>query len=207
MRLRNNPEAKEILEKSDYVIKERQANYFDNDNEVQIEIGMGKGDFIVGMALLHPDVNFIGIEKFGTVLVKALEKIEQLKLTNVKIINNDATELLEYFKPHSIGCIYLNFSDPWPKKRHYKRRLTYKSFLKLYKKLLVKNGLIKQKTDNKLLFTSSLLSFNNYPMIMEYVSVDLHSDEKITDNVMSEYEQKFAGLGQPIYSVWTRFKR
>ena len=206
MRLRNNPKAKEILDNSNLVIKEKQVKYFENNKPLHLEIGIGKGDFIIGMALKHPDINFIGVEKFSTVLVKALEKVENQNIKNILLMEEDATNLLEYFNEKSVECIYLNFSDPWPKSRHYKRRLTYQSFLELYEKLLIAGGLLKQKTDNKGLFESSILSYNDYGLKFEMVSVDLHESEQAKENVMSEYERKFVGLQQPIYAINVRFK-
>jgi len=206
MRLRNNPQAVEILHQSDYLIKEKTFSYFNNDNPIQIEIGMGKGDFICGMAKMYPDINFVGVEKYATVLEKALKKVESEGLSNVRLLNIDAVELLDYFKPHSIDCIYINFSDPWPKSRHEKRRLTYKTFLDLYRELLVENGTVKQKTDNRGLFESSIESFKDYGCNFEMVTMDLHNSLYSMNNVMTEYERKFSSLGQPIYSAIVNFK-
>lgn len=207
MRLRNNPNALVTINESDYVIKEFNKSYFNNSNEVHLEIGCGKGDFIIGMARKYPHINFIAIEKFPTVLEKAIIKANDAKLDNVLFTNVDANNLLEVFNEKSISCIYLNFSDPWPKKKHYKRRLTYKSFLEIYEKLLLDNGSIKQKTDNKSLFESSLISFNEYNTHFDFVSVDLHNSEANEDNVQSEYERKFSQNNQPIYAINIRFKK
>ncbi|MDR3215064.1 MAG: tRNA (guanosine(46)-N7)-methyltransferase TrmB [Bacilli bacterium] len=206
MRLRNNPQASNILNNSNYIIKEHQDTYFNDNKPLHLEIGVGKGDFIIGMALKYPDINFIGIEKYASVLVKALDKLERLNISNVMLMNIDAQDLLSYFKQASFKTIYLNFSDPWPKKRHYKRRLTYATYLALYQKILQEDGLIRQKTDNKLLFESSLISYNNYGMLFKQVSVDLHNSEDILDNVMSEYEKKFSQT-QPIYAISVSFKK
>ncbi|MDF9866894.1 tRNA (guanine-N7-)-methyltransferase [Bacilli bacterium PM5-3] len=206
MRLRNNPKADDIIANSNYVIKEKQEKYFDNKKPIHLEIGIGKGDFIIGMAKKHPKVNFVGVEKFGTVLVKALEKVENEGLENVLLIKEDATNLDEYFNENTFECIYINFSDPWPKKRHYKRRLTYKSFLEIYERLLKKDGFLKQKTDNKSLFESSLISYNDYGTNFEMVSVDLHASEHAKENIMSEYERKFSSMNQPIYAINIKFK-
>lgn len=204
MRLRNNPESTAILQDSPLILKEP----IDLTNQVvHLEIGTGKGDFIIGMAQKYPNVTFIGVEKFATVLVKALKKIEQLNLKNVYLINMDAKELPEFFQPNSIEALYLNFSDPWPKKRHFKRRLTYASFLNIYETLLKENGLLKIKTDNMGFFESSLVSLNNYQAIFEYVSLDLHNSERVKDNVMSEYERKFTALNQPIYALDCKFRK
>lgn len=207
MRLRNNPKARDILDKSEYVIKNPNENYFDNHKPLHIEIGMGKGDFLVGMAKKYPEINFIGIEKFETVMIKALKKIEEQNLDNILLLPIDANDLQEYFQPKSIETIYLNFSDPWPKKRHAKRRLTASSFLSIYEKLLKEDGFIKQKTDDKTLFESSIISYNQYPMDIEYVSVDLHQSERVNDNVMSEYEAKFVADNKPIYAIDVKYKK
>lgn len=206
MRLRNNPNAKGILAKSKYVIQGKQGNYFNNDYPIHLEVGTGKGDFLIGMAQKYPKINFIGIEKFNTVLLKALQKVENANLDNILFLEEDATNLLDYFKPHGIECIYLNFSDPWPKKRHYKRRLTYQRFLHIYQTLLTKDGYLKQKTDNQSLFESSLLSYNDYGMKLEMLSLDLHNSAYAQENVQSEYEKKFASQGHVIYSAWARFE-
>ena len=207
MRLRNNPNASKILNNSQYIIKQVKPKYFDNNKPVHVEIGTGKGDFIIGMARQHPEINFIGVEKFETILVKALTKLEKEKLTNVLFLARDAKALGDYFTESSVNCIYLNFSDPWPKKRHYKRRLTYQDFLEVYDKILINNGYLKQKTDNKSLFESSIVSFNNYGLFFETVSLNLHHSEQAKDNVMSEYEKKFSELKQPIYAITVRFFR
>ncbi|WP_423364195.1 tRNA (guanosine(46)-N7)-methyltransferase TrmB [Mycoplasma sp. P36-A1] len=207
MRLRNNPEAGNILDSSTYTIQEQATSYFNNDNtQLILEIGMGKGDYIVGMAKKYPHINFVGVEKYATVLAKALEKVENEQLNNIKILNVDAVELPEYFEDYSIDEIHINFSDPWPKSRHAKRRLTFRTFLDLYKKLLKEDGILKQKTDNQGLFESSLMSYSLYPAYLTFVSVDLHNNEIAKDNVMSEYERKFSGMGQPIYSAHVVFK-
>lgn len=206
MRLRNNPEATTIIDNTKYVIKEASDQYFSNNNPLALEIGMGKGDFIIGMALKYPNINFIGIEKYASVLVKAIEKIEEKKLDNVLFLNEDASDLLKFFKKGTIDTIYLNFSDPWPKKRHIKRRLSYSRFLALYEELLIKDGYLKQKTDNYHLFEYSLMCYNNYGTVFEFISLNLHESKLNKDNVMSEYERKFSGLGQPIFSAHIRFK-
>lgn len=205
MRLRNNPNAEAILAESKYMIKEKQDNYFNNDKPVHLEVGSGKGAFLVGMAQKYPDTNFIGIEKFKSVILKSIQKAEVAQLDNLLFLQVDATKLSEYFKPNSIACLYLNFSDPWPKPRHYKRRLSYKDFLDIYQIIMHKDGYLKQKTDNQSLFESSLLSYNNYKMKFKMISLDLHQSEYAQENVQSEYEKKFAAKGQVIYSVWAQF--
>ncbi|MGL4383654.1 MAG: tRNA (guanosine(46)-N7)-methyltransferase TrmB [Bacilli bacterium] len=207
MRLRNNPHAYDELVQTNLLITQYQDHYFTNNNPIHLEIGCGKGDFIVGMALLYPEINFIAVEKYATVLEKAAKKIKKAKLNNVLILNVDALELNEYFSSNSLDTIYINFSDPWPKARHASRRLTNKKFLTIYQDLLKDDGLLKQKTDNVSLFESSLLSYHEYPVEFVFLSLDLHKNKDITNNVMSEYEQKFSKLGQPIFSAWTRFTK
>ena len=203
MRLRHIKNAIEDIEKSPYYIKnpmELKGKYksiFKNDN-IHVEIGTGKGDFIIGMALKYPDINFIGIEKFDSVLVKAVKKLEDLKLDNLKLIYYDAIKVDELFDKE-IDTLYLNFSDPWPKKRHIKRRLTNEIFLEKYEKIFKKDNNIIMKTDNRHLFEYSLKSLTDYGYKIEDISLDLHSDD--IDNVETEYEKKFVAKGNVIYKV------
>jgi len=204
MRLRNVKGANETIEKCTFVIKdykEHKGNYsalFDNDNPIHIEIGMGKGDFIIGMAKKYPNINFIGIEKFDSVIVRAIEKIDE-ELPNLKLIRMDATEIEEVFNKE-VDTIYLNFSDPWPKKRHSDRRLTSLKFLKRYDNVFKNEKNIIMKTDNRKLFEFSLIEFSNYNYKFEEISLDLYNDD-LKDNVQTEYERKFHNLGFPIYKV------
>ncbi|MGN0527266.1 MAG: tRNA (guanosine(46)-N7)-methyltransferase TrmB [Acutalibacteraceae bacterium] len=174
---------------------------FGNDKPLRIEIGCGKGDFIVGTAQKEPDVNFLAVEKVGDVLVMAAEKVKNAELTNVRVCCIDATELSEIFPEGSIDRIYLNFSDPWPKARHAKRRLTYKTFLEIYKKILKPGGAIYFKTDNRPLFDFSLEEMKEFGMRLEKVTYDLHNSEYMEGNVMTEYERRFSGMGVPINRV------
>ena len=204
MRLRNVKGASEVIEKSLYVIKnyeEYKGQYnllFKNENPIHIEIGMGKGDFIINMAKKYPQINFIGIEKFDSVLVRALEKIDD-DIPNLKFIRMDATEIENVFDKE-IDTVYLNFSDPWPKNRHESRRLTSEKFLKRYDNLFVKDKKIIMKTDNRKLFEFSIISFTNYNYKIEEISLDMYNDE-IKDNVQTEYEKKFHEKGYPIYKI------
>lgn len=201
MRLRNVKNAKNIVDNSKYVInnpEEYIGNYkilFNNDNPINIEIGMGKGDFIIGMAKKYPNTNFIGIEKYESVMVRAIEKLENIELSNLKLIRMDAIEIDKVFNKE-INTIYLNFSDPWPKKRHAKRRLTSEIFLRLYDKIFINTPHIIQKTDNIGLFASSLVSLSKYGYTLEEVSLDLKNES--IDNVVTEYENKFMNLGTNI---------
>ncbi len=198
MRLRNVKNAKDILENYKYFISDVCSNKnewslkFGNKNPIMLEIGMGKGDFIIGMAKAHPEWNFIGIEKYESVLVRAVEKLEKEDITNVRVMAVDAKNLEEYFG-NEIDTIYLNFSDPWPKKRHFKRRLTYKDFLKTYDGIFKSGARIILKTDNDSFFESSLISLNNYGYVFDLVILDLWSTER--ENVKTEYEIKFASKG------------
>lgn len=191
MRLRNVKNADKILEESPLVVLE---NPFDDNRELRIEIGTGKGDFIIGTARKYPNVNFIGIEKYPSVLVRALEKIEDIP-DNLRFMCIDAKYIEDYFD-HNVSVIYLNFSDPWPKTRHEKRRLTSESFLKSYEKISKTFVHIKQKTDNKGLFAYSLVSLNNAGYHFNDVCLDLTNSN--IDNVQSEYEKKFVAVGETI---------
>ncbi len=178
---------------------------FGNSNPIRIEIGCGKGDFIVGTAEKEPDVNFLAIERVSDVLVTAAEKVKESKLTNIRVCCVDAKELAEIFPAGSIDRIYLNFSDPWPKSRHEKRRLTYRTFLAIYKKILKKDGCIYFKTDNRPLFDFSLEEFKEFGMTLEKLTFDLHNSEYMQGNVMTEYEQRFSAKGFPINRVEAKF--
>lgn len=174
---------------------------FEKSQLIQLEVGMGKGQFIIGMAKAHPEINFIGLEIESTVAAIALKKALPEELPNLQLIRANGAGLETFFEDHSIDRIYLNFSDPWPKTRHEKRRLTYKSFLANYERVLKPNGKIELKTDNQGFFEYSLTSFNNYGLIFDGVWLDLHHSDENEGNVETEYEQKFSELGQPIYKV------
>lgn len=174
---------------------------FGNSNPLRLEIGCGKGDFIVGTAAKEPNVNFLAIEKVSDVLVTAAEKVKESGLTNVRVCCVDAKELTEIFAPGSIDRIYLNFSDPWPKSRHEKRRLTYRTFLAIYKQILRPDGAIHFKTDNRQLFDFSLEEFAAFGIRTEKLTFDLHNSEYNEGNVMTEYEKRFSSMGVPINRV------
>ena len=204
MRLKHVKGAHEKIEKSEMVIKNPESykgsfcDLFVNHHPIYIEIGMGKGNFIIGMALKYPDVNFIGIEKYDSVLVRALDKLDE-PLPNLKFIRMDATMIENVFN-HEIDVIYLNFSDPWPKKRHSHRRLTSPEFLKRYDALFKEQKNIVMKTDNRKLFEYSLISFNENGYHFDELSLNLYQDD-LTDNVQTEYERKFHELGFSIYKI------
>ncbi|MEW5321020.1 tRNA (guanosine(46)-N7)-methyltransferase TrmB [Geobacillus thermoleovorans] len=205
MRLRNKPWAKDkIAAYPQYVIPDpetkrgRWRELFGNDRPIHIEIGTGKGKFITEMGRLHSDVNFIGIELYPSVLVSALDKLIESELSNVKLLNANAKDLTAFFADGEVSRIYLNFSDPWPKKRHEKRRLTHRGFLALYDRILAEDGDVHLKTDNQSFFEYSLVSLSQYGFVLESVQLDLHQSG-ITDNVMTEYEEKFSAKGNRIY--------
>lgn len=181
-------------------LKGRWAECFGNDNNIHIEIGCGKGDFVVGMAKLNPDINFIAIEKVEDVIVMAMEKAKAAGLTNVLFTDMDAEKIEDIFERGEIRRIYLNFSDPWKKKKQAKRRLTHKRFLDRYKTVLLQGDYICFKTDNKALFDFSLNSFAEENFKMSNISLDLHNSD-FEGNVMTEYEKRFSGMGMPIYRL------
>ncbi|MGV3465633.1 MAG: tRNA (guanosine(46)-N7)-methyltransferase TrmB [Heyndrickxia sp.] len=205
MRLRHKPWAKEkLLQNGEYVVQTPEAfkgkwkEVFQNNHPLHIEVGTGKGQFIYGMAKANPEINYIGIEMQDSVIVSALDKILEEPLSNLKLLNVDGTNLRDYFAKDDVERVYLNFSDPWPKNRHEKRRLTCKTFLKLYEDIMVDNGEIHFKTDNQGLFEFSLKSFSEYGLLLKYVSLDLHNSD-FENNIMTEYEEKFSARGQRIY--------
>lgn len=210
MRTRYNPQANDIIENFDRFIKDREKlqGIINTDKKICIEIGMGKGDFISNMAKLNPDNVYIGIELSPQVLALAIKKLNRfeeengLSLKNLYFMSFDALKLLDYFSENQVDVLYLNFSDPWPKKRHTKRRLTYKDFLENYKKVLKKDGIIEFKTDNRGLFEYSLVSMQNFGMEFIEVYLDLYKTEVF--NVETEYEKKFSPFG-PIYKLVAKF--
>lgn len=210
MRLRNVKNAREIVESSSYVINEP-TKYkgvynelvFKNFNPIHLEIGMGKGNFIIDMAKKNPNINFIGIERYESVLCRAIEKLEMEQLDNVKIICIDALGLGNIFAG-DIDTIYLNFSDPWPKKRHAKRRLTSYVFLPIYDNVFKDEKIIIQKTDNVGLFESSIVSLSTYGYVIEDISLDLANTDK--ENSLTEYEAKFMSQGIKINYLKARKK-
>ena len=204
MRLKHVKGAKEIIESSDYIIKnpeEYKGKYnqlFKNKNDIHLEIGMGKGDFIINMAKNNPNINFIGIEMFDSVIVRAVQKLEEITLPNLKLIRFDATNILDIFDKE-INTIYLNFSDPWPKNRHENRRLSSQRFLDKYDKIFKEKPHIIQKTDNRKLFEYSVISYVSKGYKIDNISLDLHKDEY--DTVLTEYEKRFIEKGLPIYMI------
>ena len=194
MRIRNIKNAKEIVNNSKYVVndfdnyKYNMNKLFENNNPIHLEIGMGKGQFIMKMAKKYPNINFIGVERYDSIVARAVKKLEDSNLNNVRIIIMDALNLGDYIS-HEIDTIYLNFSDPWPKKRQAKRRLTSQVFLNIYDDLFKNKKRIVMKTDNKGLFASSIVSLSNYGYVFKNVSLDLANSD--IENETTEYEEKF----------------
>lgn len=212
MRLRNIPGSRETIADSNYVIHEEETRagswhkIFGNEYPIHIEIGMGKGQFIMALAKENPDINYVGIEKYSSVLLRALEKMEQEEtpLPNLYFIRMDAENITKVFAKEEVARIYLNFSDPWPKDRHAKRRLTSKEFLGRYNEILAADGRVEFKTDNRDLFDFSVESVKEAGWKLDVVTYDLHHEEELVKgNIMTEYEQKFSSMGNPIHKLIT----
>lgn len=213
MRLRNKPWAKDALASHPEMViqnpeqwKGRWQERFGNDNPIHIEIGSGKGQFVSGMATKNPNINYIGIEIQESVLVVALEKALAADVPNLQLLHVNGGQVTDYFEKGEVNQIYLNFSDPWPKKRHAKRRLTHESFLVGYEQVLPPFGELHFKTDNRGLFEYSLASFSQFGLILKQVWLDLHKVD-FPENVMTEYEEKFSAKGHPIYRVEVIFPK
>lgn len=208
MRLRNVPGSREAIAESSLSINEPQqlkgkwTEEFGNNNPIRIEIGMGKGKFITQLALENPDVNYIGIEKYSSVLIRAIEKCEEIEVPNLRFIRMEAEYICDVFDKNEVDRIYLNFSDPWPKDRHAKRRLTSKQFFERYDVILKPDGIVEFKTDNDLLFEFSLEQVPEAGWNLVAQTWDLHHDEELVQgNVMTEYESKFSAMGNPIHKL------
>lgn len=203
--------ADKIIKSSKYVInnpyenKNKWNHVFGNNNPIKLELGMGRGNFIVEMAKKYPNINFIGIELYDSQMVSAVEKLQSLNLRNIFLINCDAREIDKIFGKE-IDTIYLTFSEPWPKKHDEKKRFTHESYLKLYDKVFKKNKHIILKTDNKGLFAYSLESLSQYWYSFERVSLDLHNDENKIENIMTDFEKQYFKEKRPIYYVDAVFK-
>ena len=211
MRLRNIPGADEAIADSPHCIQEPMAEkgrwhlIFGNENPIHIEIGMGKGQFIMQLAKEHPDINYIGIERYSSVLLRALQKMEIEPLPNIRFLCMDASMITEVFDKEEVAKIYLNFSDPWPKERHAKRRLTSRQFFERYDKILARNGVVEFKTDNDALFAFSMEEVAEAGWTLDAHTFDLHHDPVLNEgNVMTEYEEKFSSLGHPIHKLIAR---
>ncbi|MBE6634509.1 MAG: tRNA (guanosine(46)-N7)-methyltransferase TrmB [Ruminococcaceae bacterium] len=183
-------------------------SYFSENRPIHLEIGCGKGDFAVGMSAAHPECNWIAMERVSDVACLALEKAMRAADTrpdNLRFLIGDARNAAEWFPENSVDCLYLNFSDPWPKSGYARRRLTHQGFLELYRAILKENGMLFFKTDNEGLFEFSLEQFELCGLKVEWLTRDLHASEKAERNIMTEYERNFSQKGQPIYSAWVRF--
>ncbi len=205
MRLRNITGSREVIADSQYVVHEEETKagtwkeIFGNDHPIHIEIGMGKGKFIHTMAKLHPEINYVGIEKYSSVLLRAIQKMEEEELPNLRFIRMDAEDIVKVFAKGEVDQIYLNFSDPWPKDRHAKRRLPSREFLGRYDLIMKKDGFLEFKTDNRPLFDFAVEEIKEANWEADFITYDLHHDEKLVEgNVMTEYEEKFSSMGNPI---------
>ncbi|WP_066311083.1 tRNA (guanosine(46)-N7)-methyltransferase TrmB [Bacillus sp. FJAT-29814] len=212
MRLRNKPWAKDKIEQNPQYVVQNPEQYrgkwhevFGNNNPIHIEVGTGKGNFITEMAKAHPEINYFGVELYDSVIVSALDRLIEANLPNLRLLHINAADLAKYFGKSDISRVYLNFSDPWPKTRHEKRRLTYKDFLKLYEDIMVDGGEIHFKTDNQGLFEYSLMSFSEYGLLLKFISLDLHKSG-FEGNIMTEYEQKFSEKGNRIYRCEVKYQ-
>ncbi|MBP1947845.1 tRNA (guanine-N7-)-methyltransferase [Virgibacillus litoralis] len=211
VRQRNKPWADDFLKENRHFVipnpsekKNKWREIFGNNNPIHLEIGTGKGQFLAGMAKQFPEVNFIGIEVAKSIAVTAAQKLMQSDQDNIVLINENAEKLRDIFAENEISDIYLNFSDPWPKNRHEKRRLTFRTFLEQYKDVMQPSGELILKTDNRGLFEYSLVSFSEFGMGLTEVNLDLHKAED-PENVMTEYEAKFSAKGQVIYRCRAQF--
>lgn len=205
MRLRNITGARDVIAESEYVVQEpteykgRWKDLFENKGELHVEVGMGKGKFLNEMARRNPHINYIGIEMYSSVLLRALQKMELDPLPNLKFLCIDARILPDVFEKGEVDHIYLNFSDPWPKDRHAKRRLPSRQFLERFDQILKADGRISFKTDNRDLFDFAVEELEPASWKAEVITYDLHADEVLCEgNVMTEYEEKFSSKGNPI---------
>ncbi len=208
MRLRNIPGSREMIAENKWCIQEPTTlqgcwdELFKNNNPLHVEIGMGKGQFLMTLAKNNPHINYIGIEKYSSVLLRALQKMEEQPLENIKFIRMDAENITSVFAKQEVSRIYLNFSDPWPKDRHAKRRLTSKEFFSRYNQILKVDGHVEFKTDNESLFDFSLEQIALAKWNLDACTRDLHHDtDMIVGNIMTEYEQRFSAMGNPIMKL------
>ncbi|EGQ2729243.1 tRNA (guanosine(46)-N7)-methyltransferase TrmB [Staphylococcus pseudintermedius] len=210
MRMRNKPWAESYLtEHNDIVDLEavhahQVSEWFERQQPIHIEVGSGMGKFITTLAQQNPHINYVAIERDKNVMIRVLDKVREHNLTNIKLLCNDAVILTDYFRQGEVDRIYLNFSDPWPKKRHAKRRLTYRTFLALYQQILREDGELHFKTDNRGLFAYSLESMSQFGMYFTKINLNLHQEDE-GDNIPTEYEHKFAEKGSRIYRMEAKF--
>jgi len=200
----------QIINKSPYLVKNptnnknNWASVFGNNNPIHLELGMGRGEFIINMAIKYPNFNFIGLELYESQMVKAVDRLKKLDLPNLLLINSDARDIDKIFGKE-IDTIYLTFSEPWPKKQDEKKRFTHESYLRLYDKIFKKDKHIILKTDNKGLFAYSLETLSQYWYSFERVSLDLHNDERTIPNIMTDFEKNYQKERRPIYYVDAKF--
>lgn len=212
MRLRNITGSREVIAENEYVVQNPEEykgmwknQIFKNDNPIHIEVGMGKGKFIMALAKENPNINYVGIEKYSSVLLRAIQKMEADPIENVCFIRMDAENITDVFDEEEVDRIYLNFSDPWPKDRHAKRRLPSRQFLARFNDILAKDGHIEFKTDNRDLFDFAMEEVPEANWKVESFSYDLHNDPELSKgNIMTEYEEKFSSKGNPIckYTIY-----
>lgn len=213
MRLRNKPWAADLIAENPDMILVSPENIVGNwqsrfakEQPIYIEVGSGKGQFITQMAQKYPDRNFIAVEIQESAIAVILQKQVELKLPNLQLLLGNGAALTTFFAENEVAGVYLNFSDPWPKTRHEKRRLTYKSFLAEYQQIMQPTGYLRFKTDNQGLFEYSLVSLNAYGMVFDDISLDLHNSDLAADNIQTEYEEKFSKRGQVIYRLEAHYK-
>lgn len=213
MRLRNKPWAADLIAANPSMIlvspediAGKWQTRFAKEQPIYIEVGSGKGQFITQMAQKYPDRNFIAVEIQESAIAVILQKQVELKLPNLQLLLGNGAALTTFFAENEVAGVYLNFSDPWPKTRHEKRRLTYKSFLAEYQQIMQPTGYLRFKTDNQGLFEYSLMRLNDYGMVFDDISLDLHNSELAEDNIQTEYEEKFSKRGQVIYRLEAHYK-
>lgn len=208
--MRNKPWAFDYLESNAHLVDinneyaKKIKDFFPVDRELHIEVGTGMGTFITTLASRNPDINFVGIELDKNVMIRVVEKVKALELDNLRLVLLDANKIMDYFNPNEVDKLYLNFSDPWPKNRHAKRRLTHSGFLSSYKLILKNDSIIEFKTDNRGLFEFSLQSMNAFGMKFQALNLDVHDNEP-EDNIRTEYEEKFSSRGHKIYWIQASF--
>lgn len=212
MRLRNKPWAMDLIETHPEIVvkppEECRGSWnevFGNENPIHVEVGTGKGQFVTRMAKAYPNVNFIGIERYESVLVTGVQRVIDQPQANLRFLQEDVTNITDFFDKGEVDRLFINFTDPWPKERHAKRRLTNESFLEKYELIMGKDGEIHFKTDNQTLFEYSIESLTFYGFRLKNISLDLHNSNK-RDNIMTEYEEKFANKGMRIYRLEASLK-
>jgi tRNA (guanine-N7-)-methyltransferase len=212
IRLRNKPWVMDLIEDHPEIVEKSPTEWrgnwekkFGNENPIHVEVGTGKGQFVTRMASAYPHVNFIGIEKYESVLVTGVQRVIEEPQSNLRFLQEDVTNITDYFDEEEVDRIFINFTDPWPKVRHAKRRLTHEGFLEKYEKILNKDGEIHFKTDNQGLFEYSIESIAHYGFLLQNISLDLHKSNN-NDNIMTEYEERFANKGMRIYRLEAYFK-